>query len=232
MGCASRSSVCVRFGEHGGCSRIRTGCCCRSRQDPGLAQLPLVLAVGQNPSSGGPQDFEAAACLEWPVSQSTLLEAIFRFVRPSAIGEDGRQPIPSTRRAGSGEESFRILVAEDLPANQELIIALFENSHDSLTIVNNGREAVQALQSESFDVVLMDIQMPEMGGVEATEMIRRIDTLRGRHTPIIALTAHAMKGDRERHLAAGMDGYVSKPILASELYREVDKWRGSHALSV
>jgi len=200
------------------------------RQDPGLAQLPLVF-VGQTPASGGPQDFEAAACLEWPVSQSTLLEAIFRFVRPSTIGEDGHQPIPSTRRVGSGEENFRILVAEDLTANQELITALFENSNHSLTIVNNGREAIQALQSESFDLILMDLQMPEMGGAEATEIIRRMDALRGRHTPIIALTAHAMKGDRERYLAAGMDGYVSKPILASELYREVDKWRGSHALS-
>jgi CheY-like chemotaxis protein len=85
-------------------------------------------------------------------------------------------------------------------------------------VASNGREAVAALEEELYDVVLMDVEMPIMSGLEATATIRKSEMLNGRHIPIIAMTAHAMKGDRERYLAAGMDGYVSKPIQSKELY--------------
>jgi signal transduction histidine kinase/CheY-like chemotaxis protein len=191
------------------------------RSDPKTAHLPvIVIADRASPAVKSP-DIQAAARINWPVSQSELLEAVSRFLRPSAIEGGTSRPAPQLR---SGSQGLRILVAEDIPANQELILALFENRGDSLTVVNNGREAVEAFRTGPFDLVLMDAQMPEMGGVEATAAIRGMEVSTGAHIPIIALTAHAMKGDRERYLAAGMDGYVSKPIRAEDLFREVDKW--------
>ncbi len=97
----------------------------------------------------------------------------------------------------------------------------------TVALVGNGREALAALESQSFDVVLMDVQMPEMDGFEATTLLRRREADTGRRLPIIALTAHAMKGDRERCLAAGMDGYVSKPIDFGELSRVLDEVLGA-----
>jgi two-component system, sensor histidine kinase and response regulator len=96
---------------------------------------------------------------------------------------------------------------------------MLQKAGHTTTAVNNGREAIEALQRERFDLVLMDVQMPEMDGLEATQAIRAEESKTGRHQPIVAMTAHAMKGDRERCLAAGMDDYISKPIQKSELQR-------------
>lgn len=188
--------------------------------------LPFVLVSDQMIPEGELAGIDSA-CLTWPVSQSSLLEAAFRFMRPSTIPVSASITRESPARAGPEGDTqrpgFRILVAEDTPENQELIRALFENRADSLRIVNNGREAVEAYRSESFDLILMDVQMPEMSGVEATAAIRDIEAASGARTPIIALTAHAMKGDRERYLASGMDGYVSKPIRSQDLFREISR---------
>jgi CheY-like chemotaxis protein len=92
----------------------------------------------------------------------------------------------------------------------------------AVTVAANGREALQAFDHQRFDLILMDIQMPEMGGVEAAKLIRQREQQAGGHTPIIAVTAHAMKGDRERYLSAGMDGYVTKPLRRQRLYEEID----------
>jgi CheY-like chemotaxis protein len=102
-----------------------------------------------------------------------------------------------------------------------LAVALLTRQGHAVTITNNGKEAVAAVDRESFDVILMDIQMPEMDGLEATAAIRAKEIPAGRHTPIIAMTAHALKGDRERCLEAGMDGYVTKPIRPQDLYQAV-----------
>jgi two-component system sensor histidine kinase/response regulator len=99
---------------------------------------------------------------------------------------------------------------------------LLEKKGHVVTVVSDGREALATLDSASFDLVLMDLQMPEVDGLEATARIRQKERATGRHLPIIALTAHAMKGDRENCIAAGMDGYVSKPIQPEELFREID----------
>jgi CheY-like chemotaxis protein len=103
-------------------------------------------------------------------------------------------------------------VAEDNPVNQELVLHLLERRGHSAIVAENGKQAIAALEKHKFDLVVMDIQMPEMGGIEATEEIRRKEKSEGGHIPIFAMTAHAMPGDRERCLAAGMDGYVPKPI--------------------
>jgi two-component system sensor histidine kinase/response regulator len=110
-----------------------------------------------------------------------------------------------------------VLVAEDNPVNQRLAVRLLEKRGHRVEVVVNGREALQALDKERFDLVLMDVQMPEMDGMEAAAAIRRHEKSTGLHTAIIALTANAMKGDREKYLACGMDGYLAKPIRPLEL---------------
>ena len=120
-----------------------------------------------------------------------------------------------------GQRKLRILLAEDNAINQMLAARLIEKRGHVVTVVNNGREALTALEKGSFDVALMDVQMPEMDGFEVTAEIRNKKTGTGKHLPIIAMTAHSMTGDRERCLAAGMDSYVSKPIRPEELFKEI-----------
>jgi CheY-like chemotaxis protein len=118
---------------------------------------------------------------------------------------------------------LRVLLVEDIVGNQILSGELLRQRGYSVVIAANGKEAIEAFDRESFDLILMDIQMPEMGGVEATALIRERERESGAHTPIIAVTAHAMKGDRERYLAAGMDGYVTKPLRRQSLCDEIDR---------
>ncbi len=131
--------------------------------------------------------------------------------RPDITGD-------SERAAGTvgDRRVLRILLAEDNPVNQRLALRLLEKHGHSATAVNNGKEAVRVSSEQPFDVILMDVHMPEMDGIEATRSIRRLETKTGLHIPIIAITASAMKEDREACLAAGMDGYVSKPICPEE----------------
>jgi CheY-like chemotaxis protein len=110
-----------------------------------------------------------------------------------------------------------ILIAEDNVVNQMLVTALLKARGHVVAVANNGREALSMLEGQSFDLILMDIQMPEMDGFQATQEIRRREHRSGEHIPIAAMTAHAMTGDRERCLQAGMDGYISKPISVQEL---------------
>ena len=146
-----------------------------------------------------------------------------RTVEPRAEPRAEPGAAPGARPASgaaSDRPALRVLLAEDNAVNQQLVVRALEKQGHSVTVAGNGREAIRVLTQEHFDVILMDVQMPEMTGIEATEMIRRTERETGRHIPIIAMTAHAMKGDRERCLACGMDGYVSKPIRLREL-REV-----------
>jgi len=116
----------------------------------------------------------------------------------------------------------RILLAEDNAVNQRLAIRLLEKQGHRVTVASDGREVLSAIDREEFDIVLMDIQMPEIDGLETTAAIRKQEQSSGRHMPIIAMTAHAMRGDRERCLAAGMDGYISKPIVSTELLESIE----------
>jgi CheY-like chemotaxis protein len=116
----------------------------------------------------------------------------------------------------------RALLVEDTAINQTLVTILLSRMGYEVLLANNGIEALEAFSSQKFDLILMDIQMPEMGGIEATEFIRiKEGASQLRRTPIIAVTANALKGDRERYLAAGMDGYVSKPIAIDALRNEI-----------
>jgi CheY-like chemotaxis protein len=118
---------------------------------------------------------------------------------------------------------LRILLAEDNIVNQRLVVRLLEKHGHTTIVVNTGREVLAALDQQSVDLVLMDVQMPDMDGLEATAIIREQERQRGGHLPIIALTAHAMKGDQERCLAAGMDDYISKPINVQTLSTAISR---------
>ncbi|MGC1273759.1 MAG: response regulator [Planctomycetaceae bacterium] len=150
-----------------------------------------------------------------PVKQSELLRAISAALgRPAPAEATPQAEAPLVATTGAG---LRILLAEDSPVNQRLALGLLKKWGHVVTVANNGREALERLAEQTFDVVLMDVQMPEMDGLEATAALRDRERTSGGHVPVIAMTAHAMQGDRERCLASGMDGYVAKPIRREEL---------------
>ena len=154
-----------------------------------------------------------AAYLTKPIKQSELYDAIAAAIGLSRSATD--VVVPDRYH---DIRPMRILLAEDSLVNQKLGMGLLEKQGHTVVIANNGREAVAAVEAQEFDVVLMDVQMPEMDGLEATVLIREREKATNRHVPIVAMTAHAMKGDRERGLSAGMDGYLVKPIRARQVY--------------
>ncbi len=151
-----------------------------------------------------------------PVKQSELLESIV-----SAVGGKTIQPVvpPETTTSPDALPPLRILLAEDGKSNQILAVGLLKRWGHSIEIAENGQEAIAMWQSGLFDVILMDVQMPVLDGLEATQRIRQLERESGGHIPIVAMTARAMKGDRERCLGAGMDDYVSKPVRRADLER-------------
>jgi len=142
---------------------------------------------------------------------------------PTEIDEQARK-LSMVVKAFNPEQptNLRILLAEDNPVNQRLASKLLEKRGHQVTVTATGRGAFQRIQEETFDVVLMDVQMPDMDGLEATALIREWEKNRGRRTPIVALTAHSMKGDRDRCLAAGMDTYVTKPFDVARMIEVVE----------
>ena len=166
-----------------------------------------------------------ASYLTKPVSQSELLDAILIALSGAAALAPAADAAPVVRAANG----LRILLAEDNVINRALAAGILEKRGHSLVHAANGREAVDAAARETFDLIFMDVQMPEMDGLEATRRIRELEAPLGRHTPIAAMTAHAMAGDRERCLAAGMDDYLSKPLQKSELLALLGRLTGPAA---
>ncbi len=167
-----------------------------------------------------------AAYLTKPVKQSDLFDATALALKL------GGPELAAKTRAAARPRSFgplRILLAEDSLVNQKLAVALLTAHGHEVMIAGNGREAVAAVAHETFDVVLMDVQMPDMDGLEATAAIRGRERLHGGHVPIIAMTAHALKGDREICLEAGMDDYVPKPIRSEQLFDAIEALCGASA---
>jgi PAS domain S-box-containing protein len=154
-----------------------------------------------------------------PVKQSELMDAILTAFTPAAV----RRPTTARPSKPGQAGGLRVLLADDNRTNQRLVELLLENDHHHVTSVNNGRDAVAKASAESFDVILMDVQMPGMDGFEATAAIRERERSTGRRTPIVAMTAHAMAGDREKCLAAGMDEYLSKPIRPVDFLAVIDR---------
>jgi CheY-like chemotaxis protein len=192
------------------------------RDDPLWGRrLPVALIGDREPTRDEMDIAGATGSVVLPVNQAALLDSVMRVLRSGDYHEGletARRNLPEHEL---GDRPLRILVADDIADNRMLVSALCDRNDHCLTFASDGMEAVAAFREGVFDVVLMDIQMPDMNGVEATAEIRRIEAFRGGYTPVIALTAHAMKGDREKYLAAGMDGYVSKPIQRDLLFRTI-----------
>jgi two-component system sensor histidine kinase/response regulator len=192
----------------------------RIREHPDLvgATIMMLSSACQPLEARRCQELGLAAYLTKPIKQAELYRAIL-----AALGSPEAQPPmppPPSPRVG---RTLRVLLAEDNLVNQKLIVRLLEKQGHTVVVAANGREAVEAVERQPFDLVLMDVQMPEMDGFEATAAIRQWERSAGRHLPILAMTAYAMKGDRERCLAAGMDDYISKPIQPRELWETIDK---------
>ena len=192
-----------------------------------LAPLGVVILT-----SGGRRG-DAARCREAGVTayltkplRSSELKAMLLSVLSSRTPERGAEPSPLLTRYSLateiGPRNLRILLAEDNAINQKIARSVLEKRGYSVTLAMNGRQALEQWEEHSFDVILMDVQMPEMDGFEATALIHRQEKISGRHIPIIALTAYALKGDEERCLSAGMDSYVTKPIQAKQLFHAIE----------
>jgi len=191
----------------------------RARTDQ---QVPVVLMLTSGGRSGDVErcaSLGICASLVKPIKQSELFDALVAALDVTASVDEH---VPVGEAVAMHSRSLRVLLAEDSLVNQKLALALLQKWGHRTTVAVNGREAVEKWQSGGFDVILMDVQMPEMDGLEATGEIRRRESLRlGARTPIIAMTAHALKGDEERCLAAGMDAYLSKPIRAPLLFQKL-----------
>jgi CheY-like chemotaxis protein len=183
----------------------------------------MLTSASQSEDSARCRELGLAAHLTKPVSSWDLRQLICRVLDRDA--EEPSAPAPASEGLPGEERSAasrKILVAEDNPVNQMVVVRLLERRGHRVTVAATGREAVAAIERESFDLVLMDVQMPEMDGFEATAAIRQAETGTGRHLAIFALTARTMKGDAERCRLAGMDGYLPKPINSADLYAVVD----------
>jgi two-component system, sensor histidine kinase and response regulator len=213
---------------------------------PGMDGIAVAKEIGKHPEFGTPtilmlssagglgEASEArrvgiAACLFKPFKQSELLAAILKTLNKSTSAYVRHKTRPTVKAGGPGRP-LHILLAEDNAVNQLLAVRLLEKRGHSVVAVQNGREALEAIENEDFDLALLDVQMPIMDGLQAASLIRRREREIGvDHLPLIALTAHAMSGDRERCLAAGMDGYVPKPINFQELFAVIRDLKPSSA---
>lgn len=202
------------------------------RNDEDLRDLPVVvLTSGDRPSDKQLcETLRVGAHLRKPIKQSELLQSI---VLSLGVGKPEPDQSSRTDESRTAIPSLRILLAEDSYPNQVLAKGLLGKRGHMVTVANNGQEAIDLLRTEPFDLVLMDVQMPVMDGFEATTTIRQMEAREKLHAnsrspiPIIAMTAHAMKGDRERCLECGMNGYLSKPIRTRELDVALSEFFGS-----
>ncbi|MGZ9222294.1 MAG: response regulator, partial [Anaerolineales bacterium] len=194
------------------------------KSDPSAKETKIIIltSMGQR---GDANRLEALGCSGYllkPVRQQMLFDAVV-----AVLGREGeRSPGLITRHTLSEQRKLglRILLAEDNAINQKLAVVLLQKAGYSVDAVDTGAQALEKVQTNQYSAILMDVQMPEMDGLEATQQIRELEKNTGQHIPIIAMTAHAMQGDRERCLDAGMDDYVTKPLEPKVLFSALDRW--------
>jgi CheY-like chemotaxis protein len=196
------------------------------KKDPGLsgAAVMMLTRAGQPGDAARCRALGIVAYLIKPVSQTELLDAILTVVGMPSDSPD-RRHVVTRHSLRESRRKLRVLLVEDNRVNQLVAARLLGKRGHMVVIAGNGKEALAALDepgSAGFDVILMDVQMPEMDGFETSRIIRAREQSSGKHIPIVAMTAHAMKGDKELCLAAGMDRYVSKPIQVEELFAAID----------
>jgi signal transduction histidine kinase/CheY-like chemotaxis protein len=194
------------------------------KQRPHLAGTTIIMltSAGLRGDAARCRELGIEAYLPKPVRRADLLQAI-RMLLSTQTDASGDLPLLTTHALREYRSRLRILLAEDNRVNQMLAVRILEKRGHTVVVAEDGRQAIEALAKLPFDLILMDMQMPELGGVEAAIVIREREKSTAEHIPIIALTANAMSGDRARCLAAGMDDYVSKPIQVQELFAAIDR---------
>ena len=182
----------------------------------------MLSSAGQRGDAMRCRELGIAAYLTKPIRKQELLDAILTALGTHTTS-DTQRTLVTRHSLRESRGHLRVLLAEDNAVNQLVALRLLEKHGHVVTVAANGRKALEALEKETYDIVLMDIQMPEMDGWEATRAIRETEKASGEHIPIVAMTAHAMKGDKERCFAAGMDYYLTKPIRTKDLLATLEK---------
>jgi two-component system, sensor histidine kinase and response regulator len=193
------------------------------RNDPALSGTPIMMLTSSSElgDAARRKQLDIPVFLLKPVRQKEVMDGICALLQSKA--EPRPEQPPNRSKLQEFRRSGRVLLAEDNLVNQKLATRLLEKGGFIVTIVADGQLALDELERSTFDVVLMDVQMPNLDGFSATAAIREKEKSTGGHIPIIAMTAHALKGDEERCLAAGMDAYVSKPINTADLFAAIEK---------
>jgi two-component system, sensor histidine kinase and response regulator len=185
------------------------------------ATIMMLTSAGRRGDAARCRELGVAAYLIKPIRQSELMEAILAALG-NAVSEAPTTVI-TRHTLRENRQKLQILLVEDNAVNQQLVLRLLEKRGHKVTVASDGRDALALFRKSTFDVILMDVQMPVMNGFQATAAIRQEEESTGTHTSVIAMTAHAMEGDRERCLAAGMDAYISKPVQVNELITITEK---------
>jgi CheY-like chemotaxis protein/signal transduction histidine kinase len=206
----------------------------RIREDPQVrdTRIMLLTSAGQRGDAARCRELGIEAYVLKPIKQADLREAVSAVLGRGPATEQTAPPLLTRHSLREQQTRLRILLAEDNRVNQRLATRLLEKHGYSVVVANDGQEAIAVLEQQSVDLILMDVQMPNLDGLEATAAIRKKESGSGARIPIVAMTAHAMKGDRERCLEAGMDGYITKPIQAQELYETIERMAGLASVNV
>ena len=194
------------------------------KRDPALAGATIMMlsSADHGGDAARCRELGVACYLRKPITHSDLFDAILIALGARPF-EDEKSRRLAIAEAKPVQRPLRILLAEDNKVNQVFAVKILQNRGHTVFVANDGREALAILEREAIDLVLMDLQMPEMDGISATAVIREREKLTGERIPIVALTAHAMKGDAERCLAAGMDAYITKPLRVDELFAVIGR---------
>ena len=184
------------------------------------ATIIMLTSAGERGDASRCMNLGISAYLLKPIKQSELFFTVSRVLQGPPSPET--QSLITRHSIRESRRRLRILLAEDNPVNQKVAAKMLERMGHAVSIAENGAEVLGALEKQSFDLILMDIQMPEVDGFEATRSIRERERNTGEHLPIVAMTAHAMKGDKEKCLQAGMDGYIAKPINVQQLFETIE----------
>ena len=190
----------------------------------GAATIMMLSSAGQRGDAKRCRELGISIYLTKPVRPAELLNAVLTALGNAPVNDPAPPPLVTRHTLRENSRQLHILLVEDNAVNQLLAVRLLEKRGHQVTVAENGKKALATLEQSSFDVVLMDVQMPEMDGYTATAAIREKEKMSGQHLPVIAMTAHAMAGDRERCLEAGMDDYISKPIQPQELTEKLGRY--------
>jgi CheY-like chemotaxis protein len=195
----------------------------RIKAMPELAGATIMMLSSNNQQGDGARCRELGVDLYLvkPITQADLLDAVRRVLRMTQQSKK-KAPAVQTRLTAHSQRPLHILLAEDNLVNQRVATRLLEKQGHTTELAETGKQALQLWEKGAFDLVLMDLQMPELSGLEAAALIRERERATGKRIPIVALTAHAMKTDEQRCLAVGMDGYLSKPIKPSDLFELIE----------